>query len=331
MIHVSEADPNRNRLEGPASSAGPRATDAFSLLADQTRLSILLTLWEEQKPLAKDNTVQFSRLFDRVDYDDRGSFSYHLKQLEGQFITQHGERGGYKLLVPGLKLVRSVVAGTGVTDATLEPTEIDQPCPLCEARTEISYRDGVVFLCCTECEGMAPGKAAVDAVLNAIYFEPAGVANRTPEELHAASMASVMNQTRSLFDGVCPTCSGPVDGRLECCPDHEPKGGCERCGLRFGTLARFQCRVCKFFGGGNLKKVGLCHPEMRSFYEDHGVSTQIRAGDFESARRVYDLLYDYSVECLSEGPLRATVSASVYGDTIRLTFDDRVTVVDVSR
>lgn len=328
---MAESGQTGNRPSAETGTDDGDVSDMLALLGNETRLGILKAIWEKQIPLAPDNTVPFSRIFDRVELDDRGNFSYHLEQLEGEFITQHGKRGGYELSIPGLKLVRSLIAGTGVVDETLEPTEIDQPCPLCGAVTSITYREGVVFLLCTECEGLAPGKADIDGVLNATYFEPAGVADRTPEELHAASLAAAMNQARSLFDGVCPTCSGPVDGFLECCPDHEPDGGCETCGMHFGTVARFECRVCKYFGGGNLKRIALCHPAVTSFYDDHGISTRVRADDFESARRVHALIYEYDVNRLSEDPLRVVVTTSVDDDTIRLTFDETARVVDVHR
>lgn len=328
MAESGQTGDHRNAARGTSDG---EISETLSLLGNKTRLSILKAIWEEQVPLAPDNSIPFSRIFDQVDLDDRGNFSYHLEQLEGEFITQHTKRGGYELSIPGLKLVRSLIAGTGVVNATLEPTEIDQPCPLCGAVTTITYREGVVFLICTECEGMAPGKADIDGVLNATYFEPAGVADRTPEELHAASLAAAMNQTRSLFDRVCPTCSGPVEGRLECCPDHDSDDGCQTCGMHFGTMARFRCRVCKYFGGGNLKRVALCHPAVASFYDDHGISTRIRSDDFESARRVHSLIYDYEVERLSEEPLHVVVTASIDDDAIRLTFDETARVVDVQR
>ncbi len=314
-----------------AGTPDTRASEAFDLLGNETRLSILLAIWEEQVPLADDNAVPFSRIFDQVDLDDRGNVSYHLEQLEGQFITQHTERGGYELLIPGLKLVRTIVAGTGVNDATLEPTEIDQPCPLCGAPTEITYREGVVFLMCTECEGMAPGKADIDGALNGLHCEPAGLSNRSPEQLHAASISTTLQHGRSLFDGVCPTCSGRVDGQLEFCPDHDSTGGCEHCGLRCGISARFQCRVCKDFGVPNPGWLPLFHPAVISFYDDHGISTRVQADDFESARRVYSLIYDHEWERLSEDPPRIAVTASRDGDEIRLTFDETVSVVDVQR
>ena len=109
-------------------AAGPHATAAFALLGNETRLAILLALWEQYDPHATDNIVSFSEIFDRVKYDDPGSFSYHLQQLTGQFIRQYADGEGYELRVPALRFIHAVIAGAGVQDATHEPTEIDQPC-----------------------------------------------------------------------------------------------------------------------------------------------------------------------------------------------------------
>lgn len=314
-----------------ASPSGVRESEAFALLGNETRLDILLAIWEHQVPLAEDNTVSFSRLFDRVDCDDRGTFSYHLERLDGPFIVQHTERGGYELSIPGLKLVQTIIAGTGVREASLEPTEIEQPCPLCDAPTTIAFRDGVVFLCCTDCDGMAPGAADVDGVLLGNYFEPAGLGDRTPEELHAASIAATMNRARSLFDGLCPSCSGPVEGRLECCPDHEPTGGCPDCGRRFGAWTHFQCRTCKHYAVPDPMWLAMYHPAVVAFYDDHGVSTRVHADDVERARRVYTRIYDQDLDLRSTEPPRVAVTASIGGDQICLTFDETARVVDVHR
>lgn len=56
--------------------------DAFDVLGNETRLGILRVLGEADGPLS------FSALFDRVDYDTSGNFSYHLKRLEGHFIRE---------------------------------------------------------------------------------------------------------------------------------------------------------------------------------------------------------------------------------------------------
>ena len=142
-------------LEVSVGAAGSHATEAFAALGNETRLAILLVLWEKHDPHADDNRVPFSEIYDRVDYDDPGSFSYHLEQLKGKFIRQHTEGEGYELRTPGLKFVQVVIAGAGVQDAALEATEIDQLCPFCDAPTAISYHDGLVIQVCTQCEGVS--------------------------------------------------------------------------------------------------------------------------------------------------------------------------------
>lgn len=328
---MADTSRTKSTRKADAEPAGEHVSEAFAILGNETRLNILLAIWEKQVPLAEDNTVPFSRIFDQVDCDDRGTFSYHLEQLEGQFITQHTERGGYELSVPGLKLVRTIIAGTGVKDVRLAPTAIDQSCPLCGAPTEITYREGVVFLLCTECDGMAPGKADIDSVLIGNYFEPAGLDERTPEELHAASMAATVRRARTLFNGLCPTCSGPVEGFLKCCPDHDPTGDCDHCGRLIGAWAHFQCQVCKHYAVPNPKWLALFHPAVVAFYNDHGVSTRVQADNFESARRVYGLIYEHELDIVSVDPPRVTVAVSLDGDEIHLTFDETVSVADIQR
>lgn len=327
---MADAGPTESPLEAAAGTAGPHATEAFALLADETRLAILLALWEEYDPHTDDD-VPFSRLFERTGHEDRGNFSYHLEKLVGTFVTQHTERGGYELTTTGLKLVRSIIAGTGVKDATREPTEIDQSCPLCGALTVVSYRDGLVFWACTECEGVAPGEIDIDGTLGLVQFEPAGLADWNPEELRAASMLAVRQRGRSLFNGLCPTCSGPVESWLQCCPDHDQGGVCDHCGMQYGILACFQCRICEEYGVPTPKRLALFHPAVVAFYENHGVSTRLQAEDFESAKRVYDLVDDHELNLVSEDPPQVTVTASLGGDEICLTFDETVTVIDVSR
>jgi hypothetical protein len=100
-------------IETTVGAAGSHATEAFALLGNETRLAILLALWEEHDPHASDNVVSFSEIFDRVEYEDPGSFSYHLQELEGQFIRQYADGGGYELRVPALRFIHAVIAGAG--------------------------------------------------------------------------------------------------------------------------------------------------------------------------------------------------------------------------
>lgn len=318
-------------IEAATKEAEFHTTEAFALLADETRLAILLALWEAYDPQADDNTVPFSEIFDRVDYDDPGNFSYHLEKLEGQFIQQQGEGEGYKIRTTGLKLVRSVIGGAGVQDTTLEPSEIDPRCPFCGAPTTISYRDGLVIHTCTDCDGTAPEKSETEGLLSMAPFDPAGLTDRTPEEIQAASTVASLREAQTLFDGLCPACSGSVDGWFEYCVDHDATVTCENCQMRFAARARFQCRIC-----GNHKieppqGLVLFHPSVASFYDDHGVSTRIRADDIGTVTRFYDLMDGHEVEVISEEPLRVEVTVTYNDDEIRLMFDETVSVVNVSR
>lgn len=328
---MADGGADGSALESAAGAAGPHATEAFALLANETRLAVLLALWEASDPHADENAVPFSRILERVDGNDPGNLSYHLGKLEGQFVRQRGERGGYELRESALKLVRAVIAGAGVTDVTLEATEIDQPCPFCEAPTAVSYREGVVIHACTQCEGSGTAHADTDGLLSAVPFDPAGVSERGPAEIRAASTVAALGQVRSLFDGLCPACFGPVDGRIECCPDHQPTGTCDRCGTKFAAWARFQCRVCKNHSTSSPKSLALFHPAVVSFYDDHGISTRTRADDVEGVRRVFDRMDDHEMDLVSTDPPRVTVTAAVDGDDVRLTFDETAAVVDVRR
>ncbi len=324
-------------LEAAARTVGSDTAEAFKLLADETRLAILLALWEEYEPQPDDN-VPFSRLLERVNYDNRGNFSYHLKKLEDQFVKQHTQRGGYELRMSGLNFVQSIIAGTGIDEVSVEDAELDESCPICDAPTTINYQDGVVLWTCTECDGVAPGvsewgtlKDHMEGVLGLTQFEPAGVADRTPAELRTASMVAEYQKARSLFNGLCPTCSGPVDGWLEHCEDHDPRGGCDNCGWLLGLLARFQCRICEDHTIVDPKQLPLFHPTVVAFYDDHGISTRVHTEDLESARRLFDLMTDHEEELVSEDPLRVAITASVDDDEVRVTIDETASIVDIRR
>jgi hypothetical protein len=311
-------------------AAGPHATEAFALLGNETRLAILLVLWEQYDPHATDNVVSFSEIFDRVDYDDPGSFSYHLQQLTGQFIRQYADGEGYELRVPALRFVHAVIAGAGVQDAGLELTEIDQLCPFCEAPTAITYREGLVVHVCTGCEGATTG-GDIRGYLSAVPFDPAGLTNRSAEEIRAASRVAAWRQTQIMFDGLCPACSGPVESWLDCCAEHDSAGICDHCGTRFASIARFECRTCKNHNISSLKALAIFHPTVTAFYSEHGISTRFHAEDAESVRRVFDLMDAHVVDRVAENPPRAQVTITSSGDEMQLVFDDRLGVVEVHR
>ncbi|QRV14078.1 helix-turn-helix transcriptional regulator [Haloterrigena salifodinae] len=69
---MGETEPSRDRT-----AVDPE--EAFRLLGHEIRVQILLALWR-----ASDHALGFSELYDAVDVDDSGQFTYHLSKLEGR-------------------------------------------------------------------------------------------------------------------------------------------------------------------------------------------------------------------------------------------------------
>jgi len=317
-------------LESAAGAAGPHATEAFALLANETRLAILLALWELHDPGTGDTAATFSELYDRIDYDNPGNFSYHLNQLEGQFIRKRPDDERYELRKTGLEIVRSVIGGAGVQDARLEPTEIDRECHLCGSPTAVSYEDGTVYQVCTECAGMTTREDLPNGWLNGMKFDPAGLTDRSAEELFAAAEVAAYRHMRTMFEGLCSACSGPVDASLEVCEDHDADGVCSTCGRVPAYTVQFRCRVCKDFHGTTPEVVSVFHPAVVAFYYHHGVAPQGHTDEHDGLTYVGNQEPDHETELISEEPPQVEVTITLDDEELRLTFDGTVTVTDVT-
>jgi DNA-binding transcriptional ArsR family regulator len=326
---MADADPGDSLLDAAAGAAGPHATKAFALLGDETRLAILLALWEAYDPATDDNVVSFSALFERIDYDNAGNFSYHLDQLDGQFIRKRVDPDGYELRDAGLALVKTVIAGAGVADTSLAPVEIDRPCSLCGATTAVSYDDGVLYQTCTDCEGIATDPDLPDGYLNATTFHPAGLTDRNPAELVAAAEVAAYRHMQTMVEGICSVCSGPVDASLETCADHDADGVCENCGRAHAFWARFECRVCKDHHVTTPAVLTVFHPAVIAFYYDHGVSPRWHAREFDGLPQVGKDDVDHEMAMVSDAPSRVEVTISLDGDELGVIFDESVAVVGV--
>lgn len=316
-------------LERAAGAAGPHTTEAFSLLGNETRLAILLALWEFHEPGADDTPVSFSELYERIDYDNPGNFSYHLEQLEGQFIRKRSDDGGYELRTTGLEIVRTVIAGAGVEDMSLELTEIDRTCPRCEGSTAVSYEDGTVFQVCTDCDGIASRDGLPDGYLNGMRFDPAGLTDRSADEVIAAAEIAAYRHMRTMFEGLCSSCSGPVDATLEICQEHGSDGICSNCGRVPAYTAQFQCRVCKDFHGTTPEAISVFHPAVVAFYYDHGLSPRWHVEERDGITDDGDHDVEFVTELVSADPPQVEVTITLDGDELRLTFDEMVSVVNV--
>lgn len=325
MARAESASP----LEAAARAAEPNTIEAFRLLGNETRLAILLALWDHHEPGENKAAMSFSELYDEIEYDNSGNFSYHLEQLEGQFIRQRPDDGGYELRKTGLKVVRSVIAGAGLQDAHLEPTVIDRTCHLCEAPTAVSYEDGVLYQVCTECDGITTREHLPDGFLNACEIDPAGLRYRSADELIGAAEIVAYRHMRTMYEGICSACSGPVNARLEICENHDSEGVCSNCDRVPAYTAHFQCRVCKDYHGTTPAVVSVFHPAVIAFYYDHGIAPRWHADEYDGLTLVGVHDPEHEMSSVSKDPPEVEVEITLDGDELRLRFDETLSVVEV--
>ena len=311
-------------VEGTGETSSPAPEEAFSVLGDETRVRILQTLGTAGNPLA------FSELFDRIEYDDSSNFGYHLEKLVGHFVEKTDD--GYALAQPGRQVVEAVLSGAITGDIVVDRTEIDRPCPFCEANVEVAYRAEHVSLHCPECFGWfrdPPDGADRDSVefgnLGQLLLPPAGVRNRSPSDVLRAAEIWTATEMQSVFLGVCRRCSGAVEYDVEVCESHELGAGlCEACGRRFGATFSATCTNCIFHIHAPIVTYLAVHPQMKRFLMDHDVEP------FSSEAFV---LHTGAVEetRLTREPFEATYTFSLATEQLSMTVNDDPSVIDVTR
>lgn len=243
------------------------AVDSFSVLANETRLSILLTLWEAQYGAKGPDSLAFSELRERVGMRDSGQFNYHLETLTDRFIKK--TEVGYGLTYGGARFIRTILAWEPADSPTIEPTKLDRHCPFCGAPIEISYSEEFVAVDCTQCKGFG---SAIDGALQKGPLPPAGVVGRTPDEVLLIAVIYHLHLTDPMLKGVCPECTAPVERRLRCCSDHDASdGSCTACGSRFLGTIPMHCQNCYAPNLAPVWNLVMQHPAVISFFYDRDI------------------------------------------------------------
>jgi transposase-like protein/DNA-binding transcriptional ArsR family regulator len=336
MNNSDEADPP---LESAAGAAGAHVTDAFKLLSEEIRLAILLALWEAYEPSTENNAVSFSKLFDRVGMADSGNFSYHLDKLVGHFVEETDD--GYRLRNSGLKIIRAVIAGSGLETRRLPPNEIPRSCYHCGSPVELSYEDERLYQICTGCEGNIGPASAEQAPEGTLIvyddFNPAGLSHRTPEEVFVAGTIEYIQGVKLLIRNVCPACSGPIRESLEICDSHAAPEGelCPNCGtsMRGGwneARVNYVCSICKHSASYPAWVAIFDHPAVVAFYHEYGFDMSYGLDDPEVCGRLFDRLRKDQT-LVSTDPVRIRVTVTYDGAELYLTLDGDLAVVDVTR
>lgn len=296
--------------------------EAFSVLGNETRVRILRTLGEAETALS------FTELRDRVGIRQGAQFNYHLDKVVGHFVRKSDD--GYALRQPGRRVVQAILSGAMTDDPVLEPTEVDFACRHCGAPVEVSYGQGETKLSCTECRGnyresviRERDDGAEYGNLTHLSLPPAGVHGRTATGvLRAAATVGHLDAMAAVND-ICPRCSAPVDHSVSICEDHDTTGDlCDRCGYHLAVHVDFRCTNCIYEQTFAAVMGLLDAPALLAFVGEHGLN--VTADGIEWG-------WDYGEEILSVDPFEARFTFTIEGDSITLTVDDELEVVEATR
>lgn len=282
-------------------------------------------LWEAFDPVDP-TPVKFSELQERVGVEDSGRLNYHLGELATHFI-RHTENG-YQLSEAGKRVMRVVISGTAIDDVTIDPTEIDVSCIFCGGSTEISYEDGLLSHRCLRCNSRCVAEYP-QSLLSQEEFPPAGLLNRTTDNVYPANRVWAKHREASVMERVCPECSGPISvASIRIYDNHQPVPTddevCDSCGTVFWGIVHNVCEVCKFHMQLPTSHYPPTHPAVLAFYYEHGIEF-----DLASHEQLAHLL-EYQQEVSSEDPLRIRTTVPLGGDEITVTFNDQMSVRDVT-
>lgn len=274
--------------------------DAFGLVANETRISILEALWT-----AEGETVRFSELRETVGMRDSAQFNYHLDKLTDQFVRKVED--GYELRHAGEKVVQAVLAGSFTEHPTIDPIDVGDPCVQCGAGLQATYEDEQLSIRCPDC-GYGHGEYA---------FPPGGLTDRDDDEILAAFDQRVRHLHCLAKDGVCPECSGRMETTVE---------RADECCVGSSLTATHRCSQCNHQLCSAVGLALLDDSEVVGFHREHGVSL--------SERPYWTLSWcvsDESIELAGETPQRFEVAIEQGGETLTVTLDGDLSVLETTR
>ncbi|WP_251341580.1 winged helix-turn-helix domain-containing protein [Haloplanus halophilus] len=292
-------------------SDGLRPDDAFTLLADRTRIKIIRALGDASTPGVPE-TLTFSELRRRADIAGSGRFNYHLKQLLGQFVEETDD--GYRLSYPGVRVYQAMKAGTFTERVRIEPFELDADCHVCGAPQVAGYRDSMFRVRC--------GADDCDAVFYKYFCPPSSLAEREREGVLRAANEHIQREIASMATGVCPWCCGRMRARV-LPPDAEMP---QRDNPAIRNRVLHTCETCDGSLYTRLGGLLVRHPAVVSFFHDHAVDV--------TRRHVWTLPFaasDERTRVTGTDPWRATVRVDCGDDTLRIRLDDEPSVVEATR
>lgn len=322
-------------LESVANAVGESTIEAIKILGDETRLAILVALWEAQNPGSpspeqNEPGLAFSELYDRVGYEDTGNFNYHLGKLVGPFVRETDE--GYALTTRAERVLHAMLAGTLTDPPSFEGEPIDASCYRCGSQVVVDYIDTRFVRRCTSCEGIWRRPDWPRGTLVGGYRPPIALRNRTPQEFNRHGNLRDRHRRASMMEGVCPDCSGTVSTTIHVCDEHDIDDDtvCGDCGSLWNIQTTFLCDVCKLTWSTPAWGPIFTNVAVLAFFHDHGLDPRsLFDVSFYAAenRELFDAIERVSVR--SSDPLELVVSVALDGDRLAVALDGEGSIVDV--
>lgn len=285
------------------SDASRAPADAFSLLADETRLAIVETLMASAFDSMGD-PVSFSELRRAVGVDDAGKFNYHLGKLQPQFVEKQDD--GYVPRFAALEAVSAARAGTFTELPAERRAELDTDCPTCGDPLIGVHEGSRVRVLCED-----------DGWFFQSIVPPRTAGERSVPEAVTFASRDTQREIEKLVDGVCMICGGPIETEVPV------DAGTNDVTDEHHVSAELDCSHCAYRMQIPVAVALVRHPAVVAHHYHHGID--IRDDPFftpEFTAPEYTTL-------VSEDPFEAEVEVTVEGDAITLRVDENLDAEEV--
>jgi hypothetical protein len=278
--------------------------EAFGLVAHEGRVRVLEAL------LDADEALSFSELNDRVGMRDTGQFNYHLGKLTGRFVEERD--AGYGLTSEGARVAGAILSGGYTKGIDADPVRMDATCLDCDTPMEATFDENRIDITCPGC----------GEDFTQVEVPPGALSECTPEEAIDVAHRWALRQHSIAEFGFCPRCDGRMDHWVIDADDDAPDWLVEG---PFEAFVRYSCERC---GAGWFTDIGLSlisHPAVVAFHYDHGIDTR------ETPLWELGWVSADASTVLDRDPLRVAISVTLDDETLTLTVDDELTVLDEER
>jgi len=294
----------------------------FKALSDATRVDILLALWDTDdrsssssdsraRRNADDRTATFSALREAVGVADSGQFNYHLDKLRDRFVRKTDD--GYELTLAGSQIVGAIHNGAYTMNGSIEPIDLDAPCPTCGADRRFTYEDETVRVECTECPIVATAGV------------PPGVfAGYDREQFPAVANRYFMTICQTVASGFCWYCDGQIETAVGPIAETlDAEALIEEFADR--PIAQFTCRRCGAETSGDPGVAMQTHPLVAGFFFEHGID--VRERPFWEVGALGDAPTTFA----EDDPALVDLTYVLDDASLRIRFDEDLQIVETER